>query len=345
MEHVRQYGRRRDDLLEGPHARQPIHSDLELLCPFPSGLNPYASEVEQETLAWAARLRLAAPGDELQRLGKAKIAWLPARVFHRASREVLQLAADWTTLFCVLDEQTELETQSLFGLSELLNGSLHAFRRAAARAADPPIVHALVDLQRRMQTMARASWVARFAASIEELFAGYLWETINRQRRIRPSVEAYCAMREMTIGLQPQFLFGDLGESSDRLSELRQAPTLRRLEAAASNCVGWANDLFTYEKEHEVGEFHNLVLMLARSEAIPLPAAARRVAALHDQEVRVFLALSAQRESFGEDEPQVRLHVEMLASWMRGHLDWAKETGRYRPRGAPTEPPDPRRVS
>lgn len=50
---------------------------------------------------------------------------------------------------------------------------------------------------------------------------------------------------------------------------------------------------------------------------------------LHDAEVRAFEELARDLPSFGIHHQQVLRFVAILADWIRGHLDWAVETGRY----------------
>ena len=52
-------------------------------------------------------------------------------------------------------------------------------------------------------------------------------------------------------------------------------------------------------------ETHNLVFVLAQAGALARPAAVARAVAMHD--------------------------AAMLRAWVRGHLDWGRETGRYAP--------------
>src|SRR5215813_11267152 len=75
---------------------------VDLFCPFLPGLNPYAVEVQAESIQWAQRIGLLSTDEQVRHLARSKIAYLPARVFHIAPPEPLQRAADWTTLFCVL---------------------------------------------------------------------------------------------------------------------------------------------------------------------------------------------------------------------------------------------------
>jgi 5-epi-alpha-selinene synthase len=114
---------------------------------------------------------------------------------------------------------------------------------------------------------------------------------------------------------------------------------LQRLATRTSKIVGCANDLFTCEKEIIQGQIHNLVLVLMNEGQLPIEEAVAQVMALHDNEVHGFLQEVEQLPSFGIADAGVQRYVEMLKCWIRGHLDWAYETGRYRPYGEPAGGP------
>jgi 5-epi-alpha-selinene synthase len=320
----------------GPSMRPPAgprpwdRHDIELFCPFQSGLNPHVDVAQRESVNWAVRLRLV-PKAARQRLDAARIAWLSAYVFHDAEPEILQLAADWTTLFCLLDDHVESKKLGPVRISAELSRLVAGFRRSSAATADP-LDSALLDLRVRMNELADPSWIERFATALEEIFGAFLWEEINRWKQIRPSYSAYRTMRPITVGLRPQYLLGELASGAELPGALRTDAQLQRLESTVALSVGWANDIFTHAKELEAGEVHNLVFVLMEADSLPLAQAMRRAAAMHDEEVRSFLSVQSQLPDFGDDDDRARSYVAMLRNWIRGHLDWAYRTGRY---GAP----------
>ncbi len=93
------------------------------------------------------------------------------------------------------------------------------------------------------------------------------------------------------------------------------------------NLVGWANDIFTYEKEIVAGDPNNLVLVMARSLRLDVPSALARAIRRHDREANE-LALRIAEVELSGSEPMRGL-AAILGHWVRGHLDWARETGRY----------------
>ena len=321
-----------DDKATEPHpslAAAASEPDFELFCPFPTALHRDADLVQAQSVAWARSFRLLGSSERRYRaLDEAAVARLVARSFPAAERAGLQLAADWTTLFCLLDDKTEVAGTSMVRLAALLSRLLDAFRDG--NSGDDAFASALVDLRGRMLDAAGEVWLEQFGELLEKLFSAFLWENLNRSNHLRPSLSAYLTMRETTVGLHPQFALAEITDHVHLSTETMAHPTVRSLTTMACNVVGWTNDLFTYGKELAQGEVHNLVILHMHEARLPLAEAQRRVVASHDAEMRAFIALAARLPDVGEERPQLLRYVGVLRAWMRGHLDWARETGRYR---------------
>ena len=152
-------------------------------------------------------------------------------------------------------------------------------------------------------------------------------------------------MREQTVGLHVEFALGEIVPAIDLSPAQRESPGRVALAALASDLVGWANDIYTHENELADGETHNLVFVLAQAGALSLPAAVARAVPMHDAAMLRFMTLAARLG----DHPAAPLRRDaatprcrdaamlrccdaaMLRAWVRGHLDWGRETGRYAP--------------
>ena len=150
-----------------PH--RPPEPRVELFCPFPSGLNSHAETVQRESVDWAVRSGLV-PEAQMHVSRAPEIGWLNALVFHSAPLEVLRLAADWTTLFCALDDSVELFRRGPVELSAFLARALATLRGQAERASSP-IEIAFADLRRRMLGLAGPRWTG----AVQPACRGDLW--------------------------------------------------------------------------------------------------------------------------------------------------------------------------
>jgi len=301
-----------------------------LFCPFASGLNPRVASVQPRSVRWAVEQGLVQEGPQADKLARAKIAHLEALVFHDAAEDVLQLAADWTTLFCLLDDHLEASARGPVQLQRYFAALVAAFRAGESDSGDDPVARALLSLRPRMDALASPAWVARFADALDALFDAFVAEERNRASGTVPDLEAYRALRAHTVGLGPQFLLGALAEHSTLSPTLASHPTIVAMERAASLAVGFANDVCTYEKELAAGERHNLLFVLMEEEGRPLHNALSHAVTLHDAEVHTLTALARDLPDAGAEREALVRYASLLRRWVRGHLDWSAQTGRYR---------------
>jgi hypothetical protein len=300
-----------------------------LFCPFPaSKVNPHAFHVHRASLEWARRLGLVRSQKQYRELDRARIAWVEARAFPSASRDVLQLATDWTTLFCLFDDSLETRHPAPIDLSADALQLLAALEGKATRELTP-LGAGLVDVRRRMLGIANKRITARFVAIFRELLGGFLWEEINRWKDLRPTRHAYRTMRQITVGLRPQFVFGEIANSIELSEHARHHADILELQSITCSLVGCVNDIFTCIKEVERDSAHNAALLLMQEESLSLSDVLLRLTGDHDELMRRFEAIATTLPDFGSDNEAVECFVCMLKACIRGHLDWARETGRY----------------
>jgi 5-epi-alpha-selinene synthase len=300
---------------------------VDLYCPFRLRLNPHVRSVQRQTVAWARSFSLLKSESQYCHLAASQIGWLVARAFPSSGQEGLQIAADWATLFCLLDDRVEDPRCAPDDLAASLSRLLQSFKNNETE--DDPAAHALLDLRARALSHASPGWVARFAEKLEELFTAHVCEARNRAQGITPDFEEYCAHRRITSGLYAQLELVEISDGIRLPDEVRQLRIFHELTIAASNCIGWENDLFTWEKETETGEVHNLLTVLMQANALSLAQAAEQARELHDAEVRRFLELETQLPFCGAADADVRRYVEILRCCLRGHIEWSRETARY----------------
>jgi hypothetical protein len=309
-----------------------------LYCPFDPKIHPDASSVHEGSIRWARSLGMLPTEQHVRTACKAKAGWLVARAFPTAELQGLQLAADWAVLCCSLDDRI----RRLGTASEVASylQHLHDLLRAEiAGSFDDPFAAGMRDLRQRLLDLGPPNHFEQFAERMAALFAGNVTEARNRERAQIPSFASYRRLREITTGLHVMFALAELLEGFSLPDRLRAHPILRGLATRASNIVGWANDLYIHEKEILRGEIHNLVLVLMNEHRLPIGEAVAKAVALHDGEVHSFLQEVEQLPPFGKAAAEVHRYVETLRCCIRGHLDWANDTGRYRPFDEPASPP------
>ena len=298
-------------------------------CPFPRRSNPHDAHAWTLTVDWVSRVGLV-PREALLHLRGLDYHRLSAYAFPDAGLAQLALVNDWMTLFYLFDKQwDDARPDALSAEQAALMGALRGGPLAATGGS--PLQTALLDARRRMLELGSDAWMERFCATVGQYFDACLWEAKNKASGTSPDVDAYVRMREKTGGVRPSFeLAGAIG-----LVELPPAmmeePFLERLSTMANHVICWFNDIVSLNKERQVGDVHNLVLILQRERGYSLDAAVERIVGMHDAEVRAFVELSSRPPSWGEPlDSEVERYVDVLRCWMRANVDWSLDSERYR---------------
>ncbi len=316
----------------------------ELYCPFPSTISEHADAVHRETVEWVRRFELL-PNERAYRLFRVtNIGRLAARFHPDALQGELRLLSDWYAWMFLRDdrcdesevgEQPEHLAAEDARFLEILEGEEPTKR-------DEPLAHALHDLRRRLYPRATAAWKRRFVRTVKDHFRSSLWEATNRARGVVPDLETYTRMRRITGGILVDLDLIEVVEGLKLPPEVQEHLTVRSMARASNNVTCWANDLFSLEKELERGDVHNLVVVLRHAEELTLQEAVDLSVQMHNAEVRRFIELESQLPTFGGTvEANLARYVAALRARMRGNLDWARESGRYRRRAGVKPGDDP----
>jgi hypothetical protein len=180
----------------------------------------------------------------------------------------------------------------------------------------------------------------RFTRSVKEYLAATVWEAINRVQGAVPDLETYLVMRRLTNALQTDTCLIELAEATRLPPDVFKHQHLQRLMQASENIVAWGNDIVSLAKEMQCGDVHNLVLVLQHAYGCSLQEAVHRATAMHNAELQVFLDLESRLPSFSAAvDRNLACYVAVLHARMRGSLDWASTSGRYRRHAPPSTSP------
>jgi 5-epi-alpha-selinene synthase len=304
-----------------------------LYVPFPSAINERADSVHRSSTEWLRRFLVLANETAYRRFSGIKIGRLAARFHPEAPLDALQLISHWYGwMFFWDDQRDETEIGKQPGSLAARKLSFLEVLTGSGLPESDALVHALWDLrERELAKVATESWMSRFFGSVEERFASTFWEATNRTLGITPDIDSYVRMRPVTGGLNIDTQFIEIAEHAYPSPEIWRNDSFRRMVLASNNAVCWANDIFSLEKEIRRNDVHNLVLILQQEEDLTLPAAVDGAIEMHNAEVRVFIDSASQlQQSDGAVDDELRRFVTILQTRMRGFVDWAHESGRYR---------------
>ena len=298
-----------------------------LYSPFPNLISPHAAQLQADINHWISQFTLVSSADATK-FAAGQFGWLTARAYPLANYERLNIIAQcmvWT--FANDDYHDHMDATELAALHQRF---LAVLRGATPSANDSSQCGLLAFLRDQLHTVAPVGWMERFIQSVDDYLAGTRWEAPLRISAAVPDLATYLEMRQYTIAV---YLFTNLIEIANNLMlsvEVIEHPIIKRLTYLCNAVISWCNDLYSYQKEH-AGEVMNLVFVLQAEYGLSLSAAVTQAIAIHDADVREFVALKQQVPHFDtETDIQVRQYIHNLETWMRGHITWYEvDTQRY----------------
>lgn len=301
-------------------------------CPFDNAISPHADAVERQVLEWALSFQLVRDNAEIARLRDVKAGRLAARTTPNASLAALEFLADWQMWLFLFDDQYCDEAAmgaDLVQLSQVIT----AFLRVLDNVADQecrvnPFTRALGNLADRLHSMARGTQELRFVSAVRGYFLAQFWEAAHRAADKPADLAEYVAMRRHSGAVPTCMALIDVADGFEIDPGELCRSEVRAVTDMAVNITCWANDILSYPKESARSlKVHSLPAVLASERRLPIAAAIKAAALMHDAEVARYLA--AERDLRGGASPRLARYLDGLRAWMAGNLRWSLETGRY----------------
>ncbi|MGR9000361.1 MAG: terpene synthase family protein [Gammaproteobacteria bacterium] len=309
-----------------------------LRIPFPISLNPLAQRAEALARQWAIDFGLLNSPKVINRFQAANFSHLHGRSYPTGSLEGLRLGNEWGIWLFMHDDHCD-EAQvgkDPVKLANYHNSILEVLHQQTPLSPDEhgALVQCLADIVRRGGKIGGDDWTYRFLFFVKDYFEGCQWEAKNRATNTVPSIEEYILGRDKSSAVQSCIECGDLTADTLALpAEIRYHKDVKQLRLLTNRVVSWVNDIYSMDKEYKRGDIHNLVILFHHQYDISLQEAVIVAADLINQAVEDFILLEANLPSFGAEYDAIlkRQCNEILKSWMRGNLEWSKETLRYHP--------------
>jgi hypothetical protein len=278
----------------------------------------------------------------LRRFDASQFGLLAAYAYPKATRERLELCNDWHVWLFLFDDEADecVEVgQRPAYLQEYMEACLEVLRGGALRPRARPLERFTHDIRRRMERLASASWLARFAEDVESyLFQGTLEASRHWTAGTVPDFDSYLTQRAEDSGM---YTCVDLVEFAQEGRELPRdvlaTAELRRMRELCTRVVALSNDVFSYEKEVLWSRNpNNLVHVLQVHQGLGLEASVAEAIQVVNADVACFQVCEERLlESGLLNDARVAFYVEGMKAWMRGNVCWSLLTGRY---CSPTSP-------
>lgn len=305
-----------------------------LYCPFTPELHPHMREIEGQALErWSKLLGLHARHAVFQKLQRSHFPVLLGRCHPTASQERMGGALDFLIWNFSWDDQVDVGHVPVEWVRQQSEMALAVLQGAIPIHDAPPLLWLLAGIRDRMVELMPPLWMERFIQACQAYFDGTIWEAETRGNRVCLDVDQYIELRRLSVGTYMVFTQIEAIEGFLLPEEVLSHPVTKQLVEAATDVIGWANDLFSLGQDLK-DEFHpNLVFSLQKRDGLALQDAIQVAVDMHDEAVRRFLELEQRLPSFGEHDAQVASYVTGIRRWIRANVDWSIMTGRYQESG------------
>jgi hypothetical protein len=299
-------------------------------------LNQHVYEADAHTASWVHAFGLVKDEDSWNAYHEQKFTWMVARMFPNASLSSLSIASDFNTLLFLWDDHLDALTPNEYntGFRSMVQNMMLIMEenQEFTLQTGGPILAAMSNIWQRMRQVSHRPWQARFARSLKDAFLANMWRMKHVDNPRSISLKDYIRYRPQIGGAN---FFLDLATLMDDIhlpADLRANRQVKNLGMYCAQTICWANDLYSFSKEWELGDELNLVMLLKHHHQISLEEAVARAVKIHDTEVALFRNTAEVVTALCSTtvRPVLEQYVTSLGLMMRGNIDWSsQDTTRY----------------
>ncbi|AEU37555.1 terpene synthase family protein [Granulicella mallensis] len=297
--------------------------------PWAAACSPFADLVEQEMQGWALEYGLLPNKQYLDRVSRTKYAWLAARCYPRANRELLRTIADYFIWFFLADDLFVDRVETI-GPSTIPNLTAMIDVLDFNRLSACPVYgeEAWLDICMRLRKQLSHEHFQRFANGMRMWASTAGLQILNHTQSQSVEVGHYETIRRHTSGMNPCLDLSDIANDGPLLAEEYYRPDVQQLRRHANHVVCWSNDIQSLAVElRQPGQYWNMVGIYAgqgRSLQEGIDYTAKRVCS----EIQEFSRLSEVVERSAS--PELRGYIAGMKDWMSGYQAWVvSDTQRY----------------
>lgn len=284
---------------------------------FPVSLNLSTPRLDIEVLIWAWNCRLFISPGELEKAKSQKLNWFASYLFPEAEEGVLKGTMKFFLWLFLVDDLLDSENQD--SSQEFLNQLLNPKTGSSCGRFDV-FLEVLPEIKVWWESLGGEKWQKAWKENWEHYLDGLRWEFQNKKNGIRPNLSDYRLFR-------PYFSGVFLAIHLLRLPDLVESCESNLLEGKIARLICLCNDLSSAEKEKQVGDFNNeLLLMIVEHRISPIQAKTYLVTEIKNlsKDIKLLTQLS-EKSSLSCTDWTRRLNL-----LLGGCLFWAsQDTNRY----------------
>lgn len=310
-----------------------------LYCPIPAAIHPSVDELQKRSNEWLDRFQLYPSEAQRNRLMHGGSGMLAARMCPNGREELLQVKSDFNMWVIAFDDEYCDEGLLSDRPGEIIEAvcRMHRVAEVTEMIMDERERYGLAmrDLRMRLDALASPEDGARFLETVRAFMMGEVRKVGYVARRQRPGLDDYAAVRLYMGGAMVSPIF-TATVNGVRLPVAHLADRrVRALTEMAAFLTTWAPDLFSAGKDiARSPDGFSPIDAIQRDKALRTGNPGTRedaqaeAAALWERVMMLYLRLH-QRVLAGAPA-DLAGYLHGLHPYIRGSLDWCRETSRYR---------------
>ncbi|KAG8689010.1 hypothetical protein FRC11_004296 [Ceratobasidium sp. 423] len=224
------------------------------------------------------------------------------------------------------DDMADLGEFKLEGLKQAVDTTMNVLRNP--NAAQPKLKIA-ATLQRMRQNGTPQS-IRHFVEATESYTRAITQEMTDKHAGHVQTFEEYRKYRPHTSAVDITLAMIEYAHGMNIPDEVLHDPIMSEMSLAGNEILTWANDIYSFPKEHARGHTHNLVFIIMWYDQLDLQDAVDHVNKLIEQRVQDYLEAKAKLRSFGPDlDGEVARYVQGIEYCIQACIDWSFMTIRY----------------
>ena len=287
------------------------------------------ADAQRDNIAWMRRHRLLVTEAEVRQYGRWSMASLIQHSFPGADREERSLLVDVLGWFTVVDDHFDGPIGHSTAQARDLVDALLAVPGARPPSSPPPsrMTAAWAELWDRQVAAMSPAWRERAERDWATCLETFVTETSHRSSRLSPSVQEADLLRRHGSCLYPFMNLLERVTGRELPPALYDDVAFRRLRAHTADIATYINDLYSLDREVELGTPFNTVLIMQRVHGYDREGAAQFV---RERVRRLSEESSLLRSRIGARHPVARPYLDGLKSMLDGVRLWTSNTARYR---------------
>lgn len=301
--------------------------------PFPESERIHSGwkEVETKMLGWLDRFKLATHPRKREEIIKAKYSEFVCRAYPDVDSVDLLTTIGCFGLWLFIYDDCIEELKDIDDVLHLHQKIESAMVQKINETERNPLIQSFSDLFEELRNTARPSWLLRFTEEIKAYCNGTLWEANHRLRGEIPSLESYLIKRMDTSGTLIMFSLIDVLPKDLLPDSVFSNPNFQSFRKCCANLVNYENDIRSFPKEFNQGEFFNLVMVIKNEKQCPIATAMQKACEYYHQESFSYRINKGKIcMQFAQHTDVTKNNVERMESWIAGYYYWSKRTSRYR---------------